>query len=158
MEVSRRTPHHSRLDQCEQDKATKDSQIRSLNEELVHQEELVTKLSKEKKQLAENRQKTEEELQTAEDKSNELLGHMITATVAVSLLIWLTLGFRESWIVFLAIPTTLFPTLACFYLYGYTLNRITLFALIFSIGILVDDAIVDTGVREDETVCGAAII
>jgi multidrug efflux pump subunit AcrB len=67
---------------------------------------------------------------------------MITATVAVSLLIWLTLGFRESWIVFLAIPTTLFPTLACFYLYGYTLNRITLFALIFSIGILVDDAIV----------------
>ena len=79
---------------------------------------------------------------TAEEKSNELLGHMITATVAVSLLIWLTLGFRESWIVFLAIPTTLFPTLACFYLYGYTLNRITLFALIFSIGILVDDAIV----------------
>ena len=80
--------------------------------------------------------------QTAADKSNELLGHMVTATVAVSLLIWLTLGFRESWIVFLAIPTTLFPTLACFYLYGYTLNRITLFALIFSIGILVDDAIV----------------
>ena len=79
---------------------------------------------------------------TAEDKSNELLGHMITATVAVSVLIWLTLGFRESWIVLLAIPTTLFPTLACFYLYGYTLNRITLFALIFSIGILVDDAIV----------------
>ena len=79
---------------------------------------------------------------TAAEKSNELLGHMITATVAVSLLIWLTLGFRESWIVFLAIPTTLFPTLACFYLYGYTLNRITLFALIFSIGILVDDAIV----------------
>lgn len=80
--------------------------------------------------------------QTAADKSNELLGHMLTATVAVSLLIWLTLGFRESWIVLLAIPTTLFPTLACFYLYGYTLNRITLFALIFSIGILVDDAIV----------------
>ena len=80
--------------------------------------------------------------QTAQDKSNELLGHMMTAIVAVSLLIWLTLGFRESWVVFLAIPTTLFPTLACFYIYGYTLNRITLFALIFSIGILVDDAIV----------------
>lgn len=79
---------------------------------------------------------------TAEDKSNELLGHMMTAIVAVSLLIWLTLGFRESWVVFLAIPATLFPTLATFYLYGYTLNRITLFALIFSIGILVDDAIV----------------
>ena len=79
---------------------------------------------------------------TAEEKSNELLSHMMTAIVAVSILIWLTLGFRESWIVFLAIPTTLFPTLAAFYLYGYTLNRITLFALIFSIGILVDDAIV----------------
>ena len=79
---------------------------------------------------------------TAQDKSNELLSHMMTAIVAVSILIWLTLGFRESWIVFLAIPTTLFPTLAAFYLYGYTLNRITLFALIFSIGILVDDAIV----------------
>ena len=79
---------------------------------------------------------------TSKDKSNELLGHMMTAIVAVSILIWITLGFRESWIVFLAIPTTLFPTLACFYLYGYTLNRITLFALIFSIGILVDDAIV----------------
>lgn len=80
--------------------------------------------------------------ETAKQKSDELLGHMLTAVVAVSLLIWLTLGFRESWIVFLAIPTTLAPTLAFFYLYGYTLNRITLFALIFSIGILVDDAIV----------------
>ena len=80
--------------------------------------------------------------ETAQHKSDELLGHMMTAVVAVSVLIWLTLGFRESWIVFLAIPTTLFPTLACFYFYGYTLNRITLFALIFSIGILVDDAIV----------------
>lgn len=80
--------------------------------------------------------------ETAQHKSDELLGHMFTAVVAVSILIWLTLGFRESWIVFLAIPTTLAPTLACFYLYGYTLNRITLFALIFSIGILVDDAIV----------------
>lgn len=80
--------------------------------------------------------------ETAKQKSDELLGHMLTAVVAVSILIWLTLGFRESWIVFLAIPTTLAPTLAFFYLYGYTLNRITLFALIFSIGILVDDAIV----------------
>src|SRR5207249_3810152 len=64
------------------------------------------------------------------------------AVFSVTLLIWLTLGFRESGIVAIAIPVTLSLTLAVFYLYGYTLNRITLFALIFSIGILVDDAIV----------------
>ena len=64
------------------------------------------------------------------------------AVVSVSILIAITLGLRESLIVFIAIPVTLALTLAVFYLYGYTLNRITLFALIFSIGILVDDAIV----------------
>ncbi|MGB6947219.1 MAG: efflux RND transporter permease subunit [Bryobacteraceae bacterium] len=79
---------------------------------------------------------------TAKEKSNELLWHMLIAVVSVSLLIAITLGFRESLIVFTAIPVTLALTLAVFYLYGYTLNRITLFALIFSIGILVDDAIV----------------
>src|SRR6516165_2707519 len=67
---------------------------------------------------------------------------MLIAVVSVSVLIAITLGFRESLIVFIAIPVTLALTLAFFYLYGYTLNRITLFALIFSIGILVDDAIV----------------
>ncbi len=80
--------------------------------------------------------------ETAAEKSNELLFHMAIAVVGVSVLIWITLGWRESWIVFTAIPVTLALTLATFYLYGYTLNRITLFALIFSIGILVDDAIV----------------
>jgi multidrug efflux pump subunit AcrB len=60
----------------------------------------------------------------------------------LSLLILLTLGWRESVILMIAIPSTLALTLLVFYLYGYTLNRITLFALIFSIGILVDDAIV----------------
>ena len=80
--------------------------------------------------------------ETAAEKSNELLFHMGIAVVSVSLLIALVLGFRESLIVFLAIPVTLALTLTVFYLYGYTLNRITLFALIFSIGILVDDAIV----------------
>jgi len=79
---------------------------------------------------------------TAAEKSNELLFHMLIAVVSVSVLIAITLGFRESLIVFIAIPVTLALTLAVFYLYGYTLNRITLFALIFSIGILVDDAIV----------------
>ncbi len=79
---------------------------------------------------------------TAKDKSNELLWHMLIAVFSVSILIAITLGLRESLIVFLAIPVTLSLTLTVFYLYGYTLNRITLFALIFSIGILVDDAIV----------------
>lgn len=80
--------------------------------------------------------------ETAAEKSNELLLHMGIAVVSVSLLIWLTLGWRESGIVAVAIPATLALTLLVFYLYGFTLNRITLFALIFSIGILVDDAIV----------------
>jgi len=80
--------------------------------------------------------------ETAKEKSNELLWHMGIAVLSVTLLIWLTLGRRESWIVALAIPVTLAFTLTVFYLLGYTLNRITLFALIFSIGILVDDAIV----------------
>ena len=79
---------------------------------------------------------------TAAEKSNELLLHMGLAVLGVSVLILLTLGWRESGIVAIAIPSTLALTLLVFYLYGYTLNRITLFALIFSIGILVDDAIV----------------
>jgi multidrug efflux pump subunit AcrB len=80
--------------------------------------------------------------ETAAEKSNELLWHMLIAILSVSVLILLALGLRESGIVATAIPVTLALTLAVFYLYGYTLNRITLFALIFSIGILVDDAIV----------------
>jgi multidrug efflux pump subunit AcrB len=80
--------------------------------------------------------------ETAADKSNELLWHMLLAVLSVSALIWLTLGRREAAVVLIAIPVTLALTLFMFYLYGYTLNRITLFALIFSIGILVDDAIV----------------
>ncbi|OFW31529.1 MAG: multidrug transporter AcrB [Acidobacteria bacterium RIFCSPLOWO2_02_FULL_65_29] len=80
--------------------------------------------------------------ETAAQKSNELLWHMLLAVISVSILIWLALGRRESAVVLTAIPVTLALTLFVFYLYGYTLNRITLFALIFSIGILVDDAIV----------------
>ncbi|MBA4136840.1 MAG: multidrug transporter AcrB [Opitutus sp.] len=79
---------------------------------------------------------------TAAEKSNELLLHMGIAVFGVAILIMLFLGWRESLVVLLAIPVTLGLTLLVFYLYGYTLNRITLFALIFSIGILVDDAIV----------------
>jgi multidrug efflux pump subunit AcrB len=80
--------------------------------------------------------------QTAAEKSNELLWHMLLAVLSVSALIWLALGAREAMVVLIAIPVTLALTLFVFYLYGYTLNRITLFALIFSVGILVDDAIV----------------
>jgi multidrug efflux pump subunit AcrB len=80
--------------------------------------------------------------ETAADKSAELLWHMLLAVLSVSALIWLVLGRREAAVVLIAIPVTLALTLFMFYLYGYTLNRITLFALIFSIGILVDDAIV----------------
>jgi multidrug efflux pump subunit AcrB len=80
--------------------------------------------------------------ETAKEKSDELLLHMMIAIFSVAVLIWLAIGFREAGIVGIAIPVTLALTLTVFYLYGYTLNRITLFALIFSIGILVDDAIV----------------
>jgi len=80
--------------------------------------------------------------ETAKDKSDELLKHLFIATLSVTLLIALALGWRESGVVLIAIPVTLALTLFIFYLLGYTLNRVTLFALIFSIGILVDDAIV----------------
>jgi multidrug efflux pump subunit AcrB len=80
--------------------------------------------------------------ETAREKSNELLWHMLLAVLSVAALIWFVLGRREALVVLIAIPVTLALTLFVFYLYGYTLNRITLFALIFSIGILVDDAIV----------------
>lgn len=80
--------------------------------------------------------------ETAKEKSNELLYHMGLATVSVFILIVLFLGFRGGLVVGIAVPVTLALTLFTFYIFGYTLNRITLFALIFSIGILVDDAIV----------------
>ncbi len=80
--------------------------------------------------------------ETAKSKSDELLEHLFIATISVTLLVALALGWRESGVVLLAIPVTLALTLFIFYIYGYTLNRVTLFALIFSIGILVDDAIV----------------
>lgn len=80
--------------------------------------------------------------ETATKKSNKLLFHMGLAMLSVVVLIWLTLGLRESGVVGVAIPVTVGLTLFVFYLNGYTLNRITFFARIFSIGILVDDAIV----------------
>lgn len=79
---------------------------------------------------------------TADDKSNELIDHLLLATFSVVLLIAFMLGWRESLVVAIAVPVTLAFTLLIYYLGGYTLNRVTLFALIFSIGILVDNAIV----------------
>ena len=80
--------------------------------------------------------------QTADEKSNELVKHLLLATLSVVLLITLTMGWRSGVVVAIAVPVTLALTLFIYFLAGYTLNRVTLFALIFSIGILVDDAIV----------------
>ncbi len=79
---------------------------------------------------------------TASDKSHELIEHLLIATLSVAFLIALFMGLRAALVVAIAIPVTLALTLAIYYFMGYTLNRVTLFALIFSIGILVDDAIV----------------
>jgi len=79
---------------------------------------------------------------TAKEKSDELLKHLYSATLAVILLMWVTLSRREATVVAVVIPVTLALTLAASYAFGYTLNRVSLFALVFSIGILVDDAIV----------------
>ncbi|HEY6874062.1 MAG TPA: efflux RND transporter permease subunit [Geobacteraceae bacterium] len=80
--------------------------------------------------------------ETAREKNNELLFHMFLAAISVTILIALFMGWRAGAVAAIAIPVTLAITLFLFSLIGYTLNRITLFALIFSIGILVDDAIV----------------
>ncbi len=79
---------------------------------------------------------------TAKAKSDKLIHKLIIETLAVAALIWLTLGIREAFIVGAAVVITLALTLFASWAYGFTLNRVSLFALIFSIGILVDDAIV----------------
>jgi len=80
--------------------------------------------------------------ETAKDKANELLEHLLIATGSVILLIAVALGVREAIVVGIAVPVTLSIALFLSEMYGFTLNRVTLFALIFAIGILVDDAIV----------------
>jgi multidrug efflux pump subunit AcrB len=79
---------------------------------------------------------------TAQEKSNELVDHLLIATLSVVALISLAMGWRSGLVVGIAVPVTLALTLFIYFVAGYTLNRVTLFALIFSIGILVDDAIV----------------
>jgi multidrug efflux pump subunit AcrB len=80
--------------------------------------------------------------ETAKQKSDELVEHLLIATLSVVALISLAMGWRSGLVVGIAVPVTLALTLFIYFLAGYTLNRVTLFALIFSIGILVDDAIV----------------
>lgn len=80
--------------------------------------------------------------ETANEKANELLYHLALATVSIIALVWISIGRREALVVAIVIPVTILLTLFASRLMGYTLNRVSLFALIFSIGILVDDAIV----------------
>jgi multidrug efflux pump subunit AcrB len=80
--------------------------------------------------------------QTATEKAEQLIGKLIFATAFVVLLVLVALGRREALIVGLAVTLTLAATLFASWAWGFTLNRVSLFALIFSIGILVDDAIV----------------
>lgn len=80
--------------------------------------------------------------ETANEKANELLFHLGLATLSIIALVWVAIGFREAVVVAVVIPVTILLTLFAAKVMGYTLNRVSLFALIFSIGILVDDAIV----------------
>jgi len=79
---------------------------------------------------------------TANDKANKLIQKLIFASLSVIVLVFLTMGWREAIVVGAAVILTLGITLFASWAYGFTLNRVSLFALIFSIGILVDDAIV----------------
>ena len=80
--------------------------------------------------------------ETANDKAMKLIKKLVFATAAVVVLVWFTMGRREAVVVGVAVLLTLAATLFASWAYGFTLNRVSLFALIFSIGILVDDAIV----------------
>src|SRR5690606_16880615 len=80
--------------------------------------------------------------ETANEKANELLYHLGLAALSIIALVWLAIGRHEALVVAVVIPVTILLTLFASWIMGYTLNRVSLFALIFSIGILVDDAIV----------------
>ncbi|HEX6859625.1 MAG TPA: efflux RND transporter permease subunit [Caulobacteraceae bacterium] len=102
--------------------------------------------------------------ETANEKANELLFHLGLATVSIVILIGFAIGWREAGVTAVVIPTTILLTLFASNLMGYTINRVSLFALIFSIGILVDDAIVmieniarHWAMKDGRTRCQAAI-
>ena len=79
---------------------------------------------------------------TANDKANELIFHLALATVSIVILIGFAIGWREAGVTAIVIPTTIMLTMFASRIMGFSINRVSLFALIFSIGILVDDAIV----------------
>ncbi|MCB9979334.1 MAG: efflux RND transporter permease subunit [Rhodospirillales bacterium] len=102
--------------------------------------------------------------QTADEKTNELLFHLVLATVSIVALIGFSIGWRGAAVTLVIIPVTILLTIFAANLMGYTINRVSLFALIFSIGILVDDAIVvieniarHWGMRDGRTRAQAAI-
>lgn len=80
--------------------------------------------------------------ETASEKVSELLLHLFVAVVAVTLFVMLAMGWRGGLVVFLSVPVTFALTLFSYYFLDYTLNRITLFALVFITGIVVDDSII----------------
>jgi multidrug efflux pump subunit AcrB len=80
--------------------------------------------------------------ETASHKVGELLMHLGVAIIAVTLLVMLAMGWRGGLVVFFSVPLTFALTLFAYYMLGYTLNRITLFALVFVVGIVVDDSII----------------
>ena len=80
--------------------------------------------------------------QTASQKVSELLMHLIGAIIAVTFVVMLAMGWRGGLVVFLSVPITFALTLLSYYMLDYTLNRITLFALVFVTGIVVDDSII----------------
>jgi multidrug efflux pump subunit AcrB len=80
--------------------------------------------------------------ETASNKVSELLLHLGTAILSVALIVMLSMGWRGGLVVFLSVPITFSLTLFAYYAFGYTLNRITLFALVFVTGIVVDDSII----------------
>jgi multidrug efflux pump subunit AcrB len=82
--------------------------------------------------------------QTASDKVSELLLHLFVAIIAVTLFVMLAMGWRGGLVIFLSVPVTFALTLFAYYFMDYTLNRITLFALVFVTGIVVDDSIIIT--------------
>ncbi|GGN47690.1 multidrug transporter AcrB [Novosphingobium indicum] len=80
--------------------------------------------------------------ETANEKANELIFHLALATISIVILIGFAIGWREAGVTAIVIPTTIMLTMFASNVMGFTINRVSLFALIFSIGILVDDAIV----------------
>ena len=80
--------------------------------------------------------------ETASEKVSELMTHLLVAIIAVTILVMLAMGWRGGLVVFFSVPLTFALTLFSYYILGYTLNRITLFALVFVVGIVVDDSII----------------